>query len=102
MTMMIQKELAIYTAIHSIPVGKVSTYGNIAKLAGCPNNARLVGTLLKNLPDGSSLPWHRVINSQGKISFEKDSSKYTEQFMLLCSEGVVFNKGKVDLKLYGI
>ncbi|MGB3621000.1 MAG: MGMT family protein, partial [Ketobacter sp.] len=51
--------------IASIPKGKVSTYGGVAALAGMPRHARYVGTVLKNLPAGSKIPWHRVVNSKG-------------------------------------
>jgi methylated-DNA-protein-cysteine methyltransferase-like protein len=58
----------ILEVVALIPFGKVATYGQIAQLAGLPKHARLVGTVLKNLDEGSHLPWHRVINSQGKVS----------------------------------
>ena len=60
----------------------------------------LVGAL-RRAPDAMSLPWHRVINSQGKISFPDDSAGYRQQKNLLEEEGVVFLKGKTDLKRYG-
>jgi methylated-DNA-protein-cysteine methyltransferase-like protein len=47
------------------------------------------------------LPWHRVINAQGKISFPADSSGYRQQKSQLEKEGVVFLKGKIDLDRYG-
>jgi methylated-DNA-protein-cysteine methyltransferase-like protein len=47
------------------------------------------------------LPWHRVINAQGKISFPEDSSGYRRQKELLEGEGVVFLKGKIDLERFG-
>ena len=48
-----------------------------------------------------NLPWHRVINSQGKISFPSDSAGYRQQKNLLEKEGVIFLKGKVNLQTYG-
>ena len=56
-----------------IPKGKVASYGQIARLAGMPNQARLVGHTLRNLPAGSKLPWHRVVNAQLKISLTGSS-----------------------------
>ena len=84
-----------------IPSGKVATYGQIAKLAGLPKHARHVGHALKNIDSDSAVPWHRVINSQGKLSLEKDDAfGQSIQAQKLISEGVVVLNGKVDLKLY--
>ncbi|WP_119394792.1 MGMT family protein [Salinibius halmophilus] len=90
----------IWQAVASIPVGKVATYGSIAKLCGYPNHARYVGRALKQLPKDSTLPWHRVINSQGKISFPVDSDKYLLQKHLLEAENVIFTNQKIRLKDY--
>ncbi len=94
------KEDLIYTIICAIPAGKVASYGQIAKLAGYPNNARLVGRLLKVMPEGSRIPWRRVVNSQGKISFPEGSNKHLEQRQKLLSEGVTFNKAKINMRLH--
>ena len=94
------KEDLIYTIICAIPEGKVASYGQVAKLAGYPNNSRLVGRLLKVMPEGSSIPWHRVVNSQGKISFPEGSNKHLEQRQKLLSEGVTFNKDKINMRLH--
>ncbi|WP_375750544.1 MGMT family protein [Vibrio sp. HN007] len=89
----------IYAVIYQIPFGKVTTYGEIAKRAGYPGYARHVGKALGNLPEGSKLPWHRVINSKGEISLTGDS--FIRQKTLLESEGIGVNaKGKVSLRLY--
>lgn len=79
--------LAVLHTVASIPPGRLSTYGDIAKAAGLPGNARFVGQVLKNLPRGSDIPWYRVINSQGKISFPKDSRPYERQINKLVDEG---------------
>lgn len=81
----------VYTLIGSIPHGKVASYGQIAALAGYPNHARKVGQLLRQLPEGSTLPWHRVVNSQRRISFPEGSQKFAEQKQKLQAEGVVFS-----------
>ena len=65
---------AIYLVIHSIPKGKVAAYGQVALAAGLPGNARMVGKILSRLPEGSKIPWHRVVNAAGKISFPTDST----------------------------
>lgn len=81
--------------VHGIPPGKVASYGQIAELAGLPRAARLVGRVLSQLPQGSALPWHRVVNSQGRISFPPGSKAHREQRERLLAEGVVFNGQRV-------
>ena len=91
----------VWQIVAAIPRGKIATYGQVARLAGYPNHARFVGTTLKKLPKGTRLPWHRVINAKGEISFPKGSPSYKRQLALLESEGVMFNDGRVSLKTYG-
>ncbi|MGL5047250.1 MAG: MGMT family protein [Shewanella sp.] len=83
-----------------IPQGKVSSYGKIADYAGLPGRARYVSKALKIAPAHLSLPWHRVLNSQGKISFDKHSSFFQEQTTLLKIEGITVNCGKISLSEY--
>ncbi len=85
----------------SIPPGKVITYGQLAALAGLPGAARLAGTVLCGLPEQTELPWHRVINAQGKISLPENSSGYQEQKKRLEAEGVIFTNNKINLRIYG-
>ncbi|ABK48549.1 methylated-DNA-(protein)-cysteine S-methyltransferase [Shewanella sp. ANA-3] len=87
----------IWHIVAMIPPGKVSSYGKVADFAGLPGRARYVSKALKSAPEHLSLPWHRVLNSQGKISFEKHSAPFQEQMELLRIEGVTVNCGKVDL-----
>lgn len=96
-----ERKEAIYLALAQIPAGKVITYGNLAKLAGMPNGARLAGRLMCELPDGSNLPWHRVINAQGKLSMPVDSAGYREQMLRLEKDGIEIHNGKIKLSLYG-
>lgn len=91
----------IWQTVSQIPSGNVASYGQVARLAGLPNASRLVGNVLKNLPESSQLPWHRVINAQGKISFKEGSSAYREQRLRLESEGLVFAGNKLSLTKYG-
>ena len=72
-------ELRIYTAVATIPSGRVATYGQIGMLAGLPRSGRLVGRTLKNLPNDSNLPWHRVINASGRISMPLHSEGFKRQ-----------------------
>ena len=92
----------ILEVIALIPYGKVATYGQIAKLAGLPKHARLVGYVLKHLDKSSEIPWYRVINSQGKISvirIDKDGNNIQQS--LLEQEGVYLINAKVNLKIFG-
>lgn len=91
----------IWQTVAAIPYGRVATYGQIAALAGFPRQARLVGYALHNLPVESTIPWQRVINARGMISFPKDSEPYRMQRELLMAEGVVFAGQRVDLVRYG-
>ncbi|MFO4689931.1 DNA base-flipping protein [Vibrio cholerae] len=89
----------IFVVIHQIPVGRVSTYGTIAKMAGYPGYARHVGKALGHLPEGSQLPWFRIINSQGKISLQGED--FVRQRQLLLAEGIeVSDTGKISLRKY--
>ena len=78
-------------------VDKGLSRGQIAALAGMPSHARLVGRILANLPSGTKLPWHRVINSQGKIT----NPDPTRQRARLEEEGITLVSGRVNLKTYG-
>ena len=90
----------IWQVVAAIPPGQVATYGQVAELAGLPRMARFVGRTLSQLPKGSKLPWHRVINAAGKISFPEGSEAYQRQRQRLEDEGVTLLKGKVPLKTY--
>ncbi len=91
----------IWQTVCKIPKGKVATYGAIAKLSGLPGQARLVGYAMHNVPLGAESPWHRVINSQGKISLPKAGGHYDRQRKLIEKERVVFTRDRVDLRKYG-
>ncbi|MFX1501492.1 MAG: MGMT family protein [Promethearchaeota archaeon] len=86
--------------IKSIPVGKVLTYGKVAKLAGNPRGARQVSWLLHSSSKKYNLPWHRVINSQGKVVLKAEDGK-DYQKILLENEGVEFiGEDRVDLNKF--
>ncbi|WP_341659799.1 DNA base-flipping protein [Vibrio sp.] len=91
--------IQIFAVIHQIPRGKVTTYGEIAKLAGYPGYARHVGKALGNLPKDSTLPWFRVINSQGKISL-KGENLARQRALLMAEDIEVSCEGKVALRKY--
>jgi len=91
----------ILEVISLIPCGKVATYGQVARLAGLPKHARLVGYILKNLPIETDIPWHRVINSQGRISLSKlNTQGQNIQSVLLIEEGLTVINGKINLKKF--
>jgi methylated-DNA-protein-cysteine methyltransferase-like protein len=93
----------IYAAVRKIPRGRVTTYGAIARLAGLPRQPRLVGYALHALTSASTLPWHRVINAQGRLSLVRDGkSSGITQRILLEREGVrVAGGSRVSLKQFG-
>lgn len=92
----------IRAIVRRIPPGKVATYGQIARLAGMPCGARTVGWAMRASPEGSGVPWQRVINSRGFISLGTGKGGAELQRALLEEEGVVFDEtGRVDLERYG-
>lgn len=91
----------IWAAAERIPFGRVATYGQIAALAGMPRQARHVGFALHALPRGSAVPWHRIINAQGKLSLPPNSASWREQRKRLKAEGVLLRRGVIDLGRFG-
>ena len=90
----------VYQVVRQVPAGKVATYGQIAAIVGrC--TARMVGYAMASLPSGSDVPWHRIINAQGKISPRGARFGVLEQQELLEEEGVEFDANhRIDLKRY--
>jgi methylated-DNA-protein-cysteine methyltransferase-like protein len=92
----------IYQVVRQIPAGKVATYGQVADLAGLYGQARLVGYALYRVDLESDIPWQRVVNAQGEISYAptRTGGDYLQK-NLLEQEGLQFNQqGKIDLKVY--
>jgi len=90
----------IWNVVAGIPEGCVLNYGEVARLAGMPGRARLVGRALGLAPRAMKLPWHRVVNAQGRISFSPDGAKYRQQRDRLEAEGVAFVDGAIDLEAH--
>lgn len=91
----------IVAVVQLIPYAKVASYGQVARLAGLPRHARLVGRVLSQLDSSSELPWHRVLNSQGVIRVEKSNAVGENlQGLKLMQEGVVVLNGKVNMKKF--
>jgi methylated-DNA-protein-cysteine methyltransferase related protein len=92
----------VYRVVRRIPAGRVCTYGRVAELTGNPGAVRAVGWALSALhgPD-SGVPWHRVVNAQGRLSLRDEADVYLQQ-KLLESEGVIFDQaGRIDLSACG-
>ena len=92
----------VYITVLKIPYGKIATYGQIADLIYAYGYARQVGWALKRLKLPSNIPWHRVINSKGKItmSLSKNGTDWIQKELLI-NDGIKFNsKMKSDIKKY--
>ena len=92
----------IYALVKEIPAGRVATYGQIASMVSPGLPARIVGYALDGLPEDSNVPWQRVINSKGKISYATTRHEHDSlQQKILEQEGILFsNDGKIDLGKY--
>ena len=92
----------IRAVVMRIPRGRVATYGQVARLAGLPNQARLVGYALHALPERTRVPWHRVVNAKGMISLRTSGSGHDMlQKRMLQREGVRIGKdGRLSLAIY--
>ena len=91
----------IYSVVRRIPRGRVATYGQIARLAGRPGQARQVGYALHAMATDRPVPWHRVINARGEVSRRSHPGSDEAQRRFLECEGVRFDaRGRVDLARY--
>lgn len=88
----------VYEFASKIPVGKVATYGQLAKLAGSPRAARAVGMCMRNNADRNLVPCHRVVASNGELTGYAFGGVH-EKRKILIKEGVSFDGEKVDLKV---
>ena len=86
----------VWQVVNLVPAGKVATYGQVAALAGMSEQARLVGRILSRLPPDTRLPWHRVINSQGRITNPNGDN----QQQRLEAEGISLINGRISLREY--
>ncbi len=91
--------IKVIELISSIPSGKVASYGQIAFYAGQPRAARQVSRILHSCSEKYQLPWHRVVNAQGRISLKNEG--FEKQYNKLCDEGIEFGlKYQIDMKKY--
>jgi methylated-DNA-protein-cysteine methyltransferase-like protein len=89
-----QRRARLLAVVDSIPRGRVASYGQVAREAGLPRHARLVGRVLSQLPGRSLLAWHRVVNSSGRISPRPGAALQRRR---LAREGVKFSSsGRID------
>ena len=91
---------AICTVVRRIPPGWVATYGQVATMAGMPRRARLVGRVLQHLDSATNVPWHRVVNAKGEVSFSLSrNGGDILQRRLLEKEGIKFDaRNRLDLE----
>jgi methylated-DNA-protein-cysteine methyltransferase-like protein len=90
----------VFALVLACPVGRVTTYGALAKAIGYPRGARMVGWIMNEAPEG--VPAQRVINSKGELSGSWAFGSPNMMLQLLEEEGIVFSEdGRVDLKRYG-
>lgn len=92
----------IYEAVKRIPVGKVATYGQVARMAGDKKMARAVGNALHKNPNPLEIPCYRVVNAKGELSGQFAFGGKGRQEKLLQADGIEVVDGKVDLEKYGI
>ena len=91
----------VYKFVRAVPAGTVVTYGQVALELGAPAAARAVGYALSYLPNESDVPWWRVINVRGEVSYKNRGPAADLQLRLLTDEGVRFDTtGKTDLRTY--
>ncbi|MCH5352498.1 MAG: methylated-DNA--[protein]-cysteine S-methyltransferase [Acutalibacter sp.] len=87
----------VYDLVQQIPKGKVTTYGQLAAMAGSPRASRIVGAAMYRAPEG--LPCHRVLYSNGTLCCDQAFGGKEIQRQLLEQEGIPFlPDGRVDLK----
>jgi methylated-DNA-protein-cysteine methyltransferase-like protein len=87
----------IEAVVDSIPRGRVATYGQVALVAGLPRRARWVGRVLRELPKGSKLPWHRVVGAGGTLSLPLAGAGREQRRRLARERVEVSSSGRIDL-----
>lgn len=91
----------IYDVVKRIPKGKVASYGTVAAMAGNPRWARVVGYALHSNPEPITIPCHRVVTKDGRVSSAFAFGGENMQRLLLSEEGIEFlDNGNIDMKKY--
>ncbi len=83
----------VWEAVESIPFGKVTTYGHIARAAGKPNAARYISRIIGQHPDAQSLPWHKIVFSNGTIWISDKHEQYRRKKYK--EEGIILQGKKI-------
>jgi methylated-DNA-protein-cysteine methyltransferase related protein len=92
----------VLAAVRSVEAGRVASYGAVAAAAGRSGAARAVGRVLSALPEGSDVPWWRVVNYRGEITIPRSGHAAALQRALLAAEGVEMDDdGRVPMSRYG-
>lgn len=92
---------AVLKVVGRIPAGRLASYGQVAALAGFPRRPRQVGMVLKGLPQGTDLPWHRVVNTNGYVPSKGRWWGALEQIARLKAEGILVDAdGNLDLEAH--
>ncbi|WP_203300294.1 MGMT family protein [Marinobacter sediminum] len=94
------KDQKIWQVVLSIPEGSVASYGQVASMAGLGRQARYIGRALGKLPAGHTVPWYRVIRSNGQIAFPEGTETFLIQKKLLEQEGVEVKDGRIPMRHY--
>lgn len=89
----------VYTVCRQIPLGKVATYQQLARMVGSPKAARAVGMCMKNNPDAPHTPCHRVVASDGRLTGYSAGNGISTKKQMLEAEGVIFKGDRVNLAL---
>jgi len=92
---------AVLAVVARIPEGHLASYGQVALLAGYPQRPRQVGMVLSGLPEGTDLPWHRVVNTLGYVPSRGRWWGAMQQIGRLREEGIaVDDQGNLDLEAH--
>jgi methylated-DNA-protein-cysteine methyltransferase-like protein len=92
---------SVLKIVARIPKGNVISYGQAAMMAGFPRAARQVGWVLHTLPNGTMVPWHRVLSANGHVPSKGRELAAMEQIARLRREGVeVADDGTLDIEFF--
>ena len=89
----------VYRLVKRIPRGRVTTYGDLARMLRLSGGARAVGYAMAACPSAEGIPWHRVVGADGWIRVPEPHASL--QRRLLESEGVVIEGGAIEMKTFG-
>jgi methylated-DNA-protein-cysteine methyltransferase-like protein len=86
----------VYELVKTIPRGRVTTYGAVAKALRLRGGARAAGYAMAACPSGKGIPWHRVIGAGGRLLISEPHASL--QRRLLETEGIAINGKRVNMK----